>query len=86
MESNLNVLTEKAGQGNVQAMFELGICYYRGTNGVQEHYVKAMGWFEKVAEDGTDKELTVQSCNILVSYYLKGDVVVAEKWAKRASE
>lgn len=86
MESNLNVLTEKAGQGDVQAMFELGSCYYHGTNGVQEHYVKAMGWFEKVAEDGTDKELTVQSCNILVSYYLKGDVVVAEKWAKRASK
>ena len=87
MNFNFNTLIEKAEQGDVQAMFDLGNCYYRGTNGVQKHYAKAMGWFEKVAENGgTNKELIVQSCNSLVNYYLKGDVVVAEKLAKRASE
>lgn len=86
MKSNLSILLEKAEQGNVQAMFELGNCYYHGKNGTQQHYVKAMKWFEQVAEDGTNKELTLQACNNLVSYYLKGNVEIAEKWAKRASE
>ncbi len=44
-------LYEAAEQGNADAQFLLGACYYKG-KGVEQDHAKAVYWFEKAAEQG----------------------------------
>ena len=46
--------TEMANEGNVGAMYELGMLYYEGI-GVEYDYVKTMEWMHKAADQGLEK-------------------------------
>ena len=46
-----NDISEAEKQGNVQAMCNLGTCYYRGS-GVKQDYHEAVKWFEKASSRG----------------------------------
>ena len=43
--------TKAANQGDVDALCNLGRCYYEGL-GVQQNYYKAVEWFNKAANQG----------------------------------
>ena len=51
MEENIEELTKKAEQGDVEAQLELSANYYYGKN-VEQDYVKAFFWSEKAAKQG----------------------------------
>ena len=51
MSNPLNELLEQAEQGNAEAQYKLGICYFLG-RGVEKDPAKAVRWFKKAAEQG----------------------------------
>lgn len=61
-------VVDKAAQGNVDAMFELGICYRRGNRGVQADQSQAAFWLKKAADKGH-----AQAQYYIASYYLNGE-------------
>lgn len=42
---------EAAEQGDAEAQYNLGLCYYNG-EGVQQDYTQAVHWWRKAAEQG----------------------------------
>jgi len=44
-------ITKAANQGNADAQYQLGLCYFNG-NGVRRNYTKAAVWFRMAAEQG----------------------------------
>ena len=51
-----DVYQKKAEQGNANAQYELGNCYYYG-KGIPEDTTKAIGWWEKASNQGNEKAL-----------------------------
>ena len=47
-------ITKTANQGNADAQFQLGLCYYAG-KGVRKNYTKAATWIRKSAEQGHER-------------------------------
>ena len=52
--SVLSPLLKAAEEGNVEAQYHLGLCYFAGV-GVKMNYVTASAWFVKAAEQGLPK-------------------------------
>ena len=48
---NIRKLERRANKGNVEAQYDLGVCYSKGT-GVTQDYEKAAYWYMKAAEQG----------------------------------
>ena len=74
-----------AEQGEADAQYNLGDCYYNG-NGVEQSYSKAAKWFRLAAEQGL-----AQAQYALGVCYDNGDGVEqsyteAVKWYKKAAE
>lgn len=44
-----------AQQGDAEAQYQMGECYFSGKNGVTEDYAKAVEWYRKAAEQGNPK-------------------------------
>jgi TPR repeat protein len=55
-----------ATKGDADAMFNLGLCYKNGEQGVEKDAATAFSWFQRAAETGG--HATAQ-CNLAVSYY-----------------
>ena len=73
-----------AEQGDAEAQYLLGYCYFNGTNGAEKNYEKAVYWYRKAAEQG---DTYVQ--NLLGECYeygkgVKIDYVEAEAWYIKA--
>ena len=75
----------KAEKGDVEAQFNLGICYYSG-QGVAKDYTEAVKWFRKAAEQGdTLAQWTLGNCCANGQGVAKDDIE-AVKWYRRAAE
>jgi len=78
-------LLKLAEQGDVEAQYNLGNCYYDG-DGVEKDYVQAVRWFIKAATQGyTKAQFDLSAC-----YYngegVKRDYVQAVRWLTKAAE
>lgn len=72
--SSIHWLNEAANLGDLQAMYELGNCYFEGL-GVEENVQKAFEYYKKAAEEGH-----AHAANNLADMYLNGEgVSVNEK-------
>ena len=85
-DSNSIEKTQKlAGQGDVEAQFNLGTIYYKG-EGVTQDYELAVKWFRKAAERGHAK---AQYSLGYMYYYEQGvtpdDFKKAFKWFRKAA-
>jgi TPR repeat protein len=49
----LNSRLAEAAQGNVQALYELGVAYSTGTHGIEVDLVEAHKWFNLAALNGS---------------------------------
>jgi len=50
--TDLEKLKEKAGQGDVEALFGLGMVYRNGDEGVAQSYITAVSYFKEAAQKG----------------------------------
>jgi hypothetical protein len=82
-----------AAKGDVDAMFNLGLCYKNGEQGVEKDAATAFSWFQRAAESATGDDghghATAQ-CNIAVCYYtgegVSQDDVEAVRWFELAAK
>ena len=78
-------LEDIAELGDVEAQFQLGVCYYRG-EGVAQDFVEAVRWFHKAAEQGD----APAQYNLGVCYYfgrgVAQDFEEAFQWYRQAAE
>ena len=51
MENQVRDLEKRAGKGNSDAQYQLGLLYYIGI-GVSQDFAKAFHWFKKAAAKG----------------------------------
>lgn len=59
----LNELKERAEKGDPKAQYDLGECYWNGTNGVSQDYQMAVKYYEKSADQGyTDAIYSLGYC------------------------
>lgn len=80
-----NELLRKAEQGDIDAQFNLGVCYENGYD-VEQSYEQAVKWYTKAAEQGD----AAAQFNLGLCYY-NGDGVEqsyeqAAKWYKKAAK
>ena len=80
-----NKYRQAAEQGDAEAQYKLGMCYYNG-DGVPQNYAEAVKWFRQAAEQGHPK-----AQYILGYCYEYGDGVPqnsaeALKWWRKAAE
>lgn len=75
-----------AEQGNAEAQFQLGWCYYKGWGGVEKDSVEAATWFRKAADQGN----TVAQFQLGWCYStgtgVKKDVIEAASWYRKAAD
>ena len=75
----------KAGKGNAEAQFNLGLCYAKG-EGVPRDGAEAVKWYRKAAEQGH----TAAQNNVAHAYYfglgVPKDYVEAVRWNRKAAE
>lgn len=73
-----------AKQGNVQAQFNLGSCYYHG-KGVAQNHKEAVKWFRLAA----GQELAEAQYNLGICYVtgdgIEKDIQQAKEWIKKAA-
>jgi len=78
-------ITERAERGNIEAQFELGMCYADG-NGVPKDLTEAVKWFRKAANQG----YAAAQNNLGVCYYwgngVAKDSAEAVKWFRKAAD
>lgn len=78
-------LRKAAEQGDIDAQYKLGNCYYNG-NGVSEDKAEAVKWYRKAAEQGNAKA----QCKLGWCYYygegVYKDKAEAIKWYRQAAE
>ena len=76
---------QAAEQGDAEAQFKLGLCYYKG-EGVPQNYAEAVKWYRKAAGQGyAQAQYNLGEC------YHKGEGVpknyfAAVKWFRKAAE
>lgn len=91
----LDELITKAGQGDASAQYDLGECYWDGSNGAEQSYEKAIEYYEKAADQGnidaiyslgycyatgTGIEKNVERAEQLLTYAVdNGSVIAAAK-------
>jgi hypothetical protein len=96
----IGVFRHAAAEGDVDAMFNLGLCYKNGAHGVEKDAATAFSWFQRAAtaETGTPGDggqhghgyghATAQ-CNLAVCYYtgegVSQDDVEAVRWFELAA-
>ena len=84
-EKALYLLEQSAKQGNQDAQYKLGVCYYKG-EGVERDYVKAVEWLEKAAEQGNAEAQK----DLGVCYYngrgVEKDYAKAVRWFQKSAE
>ena len=76
--------TISEGSGNIDAVFNLAMCYYRGI-GTEKNVQEALKWFKNAAEQGDDQAMY----NIAITYHdgleVSRDMNEAQKWYMRAA-
>lgn len=84
-EGSIDEIRRPAEQGNAEAQYYLGMCYYGGT-GVPQDFSEAAKWFHLAAEKGNlNAQYQLGMC------YLRGegvpqDVTSAVKWLREAAQ
>ena len=85
LQTDVKELRRQAEQGNAQAQFNLGECYYDG-NGVSEDMTEAAKWYRKAAEQGlADAQFNLGTC-YRNGYGVKKNPSEAAKWYRKAAE
>jgi len=84
-QNNLEILKSAAEEGDVEAQFKLGRCYYYG-EGVEQDKAEAVKWYRKAAEQGN-----ADAQNSLANCYALGEGVPKDrnefrKWLRKAAE
>ncbi len=78
-------LCKAAEQGDIDAQYELGNCYYNG-NGVSEDKAEAVKWYYKAANRGYARaQYSLGNC-YYNGYGVDKDEVEAIKWYRKAAE
>lgn len=76
--------TISEGCGNIDAVFNLAMCYYRGI-GTEKNVQEALKWFKNAAEQGDDQAMY----NIAITYHdgkeVSRDMDEAKKWYMKAA-
>ena len=84
-ENAVKLFKTLAEQGNADAQFNLGECYYFG-RGVEQSYEEAVKWYRKAAEQGN----AYAHCNLGICYYngrgVEQSYEEAVKWFRKAAE
>ena len=84
-QNNLEILKSAAEEGNVEAQFKLGRCYYYG-EGVEQDKAEAVKWYRKAAEQGNaDAQSSLAFCYALGEGVPK-DRNEYRKWLRKAAE
>jgi len=52
MASDFATTKELAGQGDIEAQYNLGNLYSKGEGGIHQNYTKALEWYLKAANQG----------------------------------
>ncbi len=74
-----------AEQGDPQAQYNLGLCYYEG-RGVYQNMTSAVKWFRKAAEQGFAEAQMSLGCCYDRGEGVKRDMRVAVQWYRKAAE
>ncbi|WP_294547047.1 tetratricopeptide repeat protein [uncultured Bacteroides sp.] len=76
--------TISEGSSNVDAVFNLAMCYYRGI-GTEKNVQEALKWFKNAAEQGDDQAMY----NIAITYHdgkeVSRNMDEAKKWYMKAA-
>ncbi len=83
-EDDLDSIRKKAEQGDAKAQFKLGLVYYNGEGGRQDHQ-EAAKWLRKAAQQG-DVDAQASLCMLRYSGWLPQDYREAAKWCRKAAE
>ena len=79
----ISELVKKAGAGDVQAQYQLGVIYYEDDS-IDQHYIKAFECFEKAAEQG----IALAQSYLGAMYYsglgVEQDTAKAKEWLNKA--
>ncbi len=85
-DDGMELLIEKAEQGDVFSQYELGECYENGWGGMIQDYAEAAKWYTKAAKQGF-----LEAQCILGAWYCRGQGVAqdyekAAEWYAKAAE
>ena len=81
----IEVLRKAAEQGDAEAQFNLGVCYYTG-KGMERDESEAVKWFRKAAEQGyANAQYNLGSC-YRTGIGTEPDQREAVKWYRKAAE
>ena len=78
-------LLHEAEQGNADAQFNLGVCYYHG-KGVEQDHVVAVKWFRKSAEQGYARAQCILGACYDIGSGVVQDWEEAVKWYRKAAD
>ena len=81
----VKALKIKAEQGDADAEFSLGGCYYEGI-GVTQDKAEAVRWYEKAAEHGIVEAQFMVGLNYWLGMDVKMDEAKGAKWFQKAAE
>ncbi len=74
-----------AEQGDAEAQFSLGVCYFGGL-GVEQSYIEAVKWYRKAAEQGDAGAQISLGWSYENGYGVEKSYTKAVKWYSKAAE
>jgi len=83
--TKIEKLIKDSSQGNLEAQFNLGHCYYNG-DGVRQDFVEAVKWYTKAAEQGHAKSQYSLGYCYAKGEGVKQDYTQTMKWWTKAAE
>lgn len=84
-EDSIDVLKKAAKQGDAEAQYQLGHCYYSG-DGVEESHLEALKWFRKAAEQGFARAQCELGNCYCTGNGIEENHTEAFKWYRKAAE
>jgi TPR repeat protein len=84
-QNSLQILIEKANNGDTNAQLNLGRCYWKG-QGIAQDYKEAVKWFTKAAEQGNADAQYILGIMFYNGQSVKQDYKEAVKWLTKAAE
>ena len=77
---NLNLIEEKAKQGDSESQYNMGVFYMNG-EGITQDYKKAIEWFSKAAESNdSEAQYNIGIIYVNGGYGIQKDLVKAVYW------
>ena len=84
-EKKFEIIKKAAEQGDAEAQYSLGVCYYYGY-GVEQDDAEPADWFRKAAEQGYAEAQNNLGVCYYYGYGVEQDYKKAVKWWVKAAE